>query len=297
MENIQETYDKLLKAGDLSEENNTDQKLTDSQIEDISGTLNKVVEENANLKVIANLPSNNGILESESTLVGEDKLVNVKVNPVTHEKTVVGIVEEDNNELATELFEDILDDNVDGVNIDDIELRKEVVEKTISEKFNKEFNETEVIQLVNLLNEYRKDKTINVYSKLPKSLQRMIDTMVAKEGVPFNAMANIKKSISREMLDDLIFDTTIDNYQIEFNEEIENVFNGVKEEFRDMSVKMTKEQIEKLISIEPELREKDEEKADRLLKIIDGVEKEIDKKMIDDLFNLSHSLQRFILSI
>ena len=71
MENIKETYDKLLEVGDLSNEKElTDVKLSDSEVNQISDTLNKVVEENANLKVIANLPSNNGVSEAESDLVG-----------------------------------------------------------------------------------------------------------------------------------------------------------------------------------------------------------------------------------
>ena len=96
--NLQEVYDKVIDLGNLSEETKEEKKpkkLTSEEVKLITETLNNVVEQNANLKVIADLPSNNGVSESESDLKGEDKVVTVNVNPVTNEKTVVGTTEEE----------------------------------------------------------------------------------------------------------------------------------------------------------------------------------------------------------
>lgn len=267
--NLQEVYDKVMDLGDISED--TKPKLTDDEVELISNTLNNVVEENANLKVIADLPSNNGVTEAESSLEGEDKVVRVNINPVTNEKSVVGTFEEKDNELASNMFENILDGELDGADIDDIELRESVVKDGLKEKFDMDFKDEDVIKIMNLMNDYRKDNTIDVFSRLPKKIQNMMTNHIAKQGIPFNAAINIRKTMSRELLNDLILDISVDNYQVELNEQLDKVFGNMREEIRDMSIKNTKDQIEKLTKVEPELRDKDPEKADRLLLIIDGM--------------------------
>ena len=115
--NFKEVYDKVMDIGDVSEEVTEEKKpkkLTNEEVKLITETLNNVVEQNANLKVIADLPSNNGVSEAESDLKGEDKVVTVNVNPVTNEKTIIGTPEEDDNELASDMFEDIMDGEIDG---------------------------------------------------------------------------------------------------------------------------------------------------------------------------------------
>ena len=272
--NLQEVYDKVIDLGNISEEDKEEKKpkkLTGEEVKLITETLNNVVEQNANLKVIADLPSNNGVSESESDLKGEDKVVTVNVNPVTNEKTVVGTPEETNNELASDMFEDILDGKLDGADIEDIELRETVVRDGLKEKFNTDFKEEDVIKIMNLMNDYRKDNTIDVFARLPKKIQNVITTGIAKQGIPFNAAINIRKTMARELLNDLILDISVDNYQVELNEQLDTLFGNMREEIRDMSIKNTKDQIEKLTGIIPELREKDPEKADRLLLVIDGM--------------------------
>ena len=272
--NFKEVYDKVMDIGDVSEEVTEEKKpkkLTNEEVKLITETLNNVVEQNANLKVIADLPSNNGVSEAESDLKGEDKVVTVNVNPVTNEKTIIGTPEEDDNELASDMFEDNIDGEIDGASIEDIDFREEVVREGVKDKFNTEFKDEEVIQMMNLMNDYRKDKSIDVFNRLPKKIQNMITSHIAKESIPFNTAINIRKAMAREIIDDLIMDLSIDNYQIEFNEELDKIFGDMKEEIRDMSIKNTKNQIDQLIKVEPELREKDPEKADRLLLIIDGM--------------------------
>ena len=69
--NLQEVYDKVIDLGNISEETKEEKKpkkLTSEEVKLITETLNNVVEQNANLKVIADLPSNNGVSESESDL-------------------------------------------------------------------------------------------------------------------------------------------------------------------------------------------------------------------------------------
>ena len=180
--NLQEVYDKVIDLGNISEETKEEKKpkkLTGEEVKLITETLNNVVEQNANLKVIADLPSNNGVSESESDLKGEDKVVTVNVNPVTNEKTVVGTPEETNNELASDMFEDILDGKLDGADIEDIELRETVVRDGLKEKFNTDFKEEDVIKIMNLMNDYRKDNTIDVFARLPKKIQNVITTGIS----------------------------------------------------------------------------------------------------------------------
>lgn len=270
--NLKEVYDKVMDLGDVKEETTEEKpKLTDKEVKLITSTLNNVVEKNANLKVIADLPSNNGVSEAESNLEGEDKVVRVNVNPVTNEKSVVGTFEEKDDELASDMFEGIIDGNIKGADIEDIELRESVVKDGLKEKFDIDFKDQDIIKIMNLMNDYKKDKTIDVFNRLPKKIQNMITNHIAKQGIPFNVATNVRKTIAKELLDELIFDISINNYQVELNEQIEKVFGTMRDEIRDMSIKNTKDQIDKFTKVEPELREKDSEKADRLLLIIDGM--------------------------
>ena len=52
---------------------------------------------------------------------------------------------------------------------------------------------------------------------------------------------------------------------------MDKLFGGIKEEMRNMSINVTKVQIKNLVKVEPEIREKNPEKADRLLLIIDNM--------------------------
>ena len=274
--NLQETYNKLLDLGDtvgetLTTEEQEGKKLTDEEIDLLSNTLNNVVEQNANLKVIADLPSNNGISEAESDLQGENGYVNVTINPATGEKAIVGLAEEDEDNESSELFEDIFDNKVDGASIKDIQFTDESVKDLIKDKFESSFTNNDVMQMVTLLNEYRKDNSIKVFNKLPKKIQQFINISIAKQGIPINAATNVRETVTKEVLDDLITDLTINNYEIEFNKEMDKLFGGMKEEMRNMSINVTKEQIKNLVKVEPEIREKNPEKADRLLLIIDNM--------------------------
>ena len=152
--NFKEVYDKVMDIGDMKEEvteEKKQKKLTNEELKLITETLNNVVEQNANLKVIADLPSNNGVSEAENDLKGEDKVVTVNVNPATNEKTIIGTPEEDDNELASDMFEDIIDGEIDGASIEDIDFREEVVREGVKDKFNTEFKDEEVIQKINQL--------------------------------------------------------------------------------------------------------------------------------------------------
>ena len=281
MENIKETYEKVLKVGEISEktiENIQDAntkdiiKLSDSEIEEINDTLNDIIDKNANLKVLSQLPSNNGISESDGSLEGEDVLMNVKVNPATNEKIILGPVEEDENELSSELFDDILNGEAEGTDFTDINFRKETVETAMKDKFKgTSFSDTDILKIVNVLNEYRKDKNIDVYSNLPDKLKSIIDRGAASSGIPINVAKNVRKTVSKELMEDLMFDISLENYQLDFMDEVNDLFDNMNKEIKDMSIDMTKNQIENLTNLEPKMREKDPKLADRLLLIIDGM--------------------------
>ena len=269
--NIQDAYNNLMELGNITEEDSS--KLTEENVNDILTTMENVLENNENLKVIAQLPSNNGILEtSDNKLEGEDVLARVKINPVTNESVMVGLVEDDEDiSEESSFFEDILN-NDDSTEIEDIKFRQDVVGKAIENKFNCDFDEHDVIKFVNLLNDYKNDNTIDAYNRLPDKIKKSIDAMAAKEGIPYNTLTTLKRSVTRELLDDFIMDVTIENYQVELHEELDNMFSGMRSEIRDMSIDMTRQQIVKLTEMEPEMREKNPELADRLLKIVDGME-------------------------
>ena len=64
---------------------NNNTQLTDEQVEMINNELEDYRNNTEDLKVLADLPSNNGVEESTDTTTGEYKTMNVSVNPDTGE--------------------------------------------------------------------------------------------------------------------------------------------------------------------------------------------------------------------
>ena len=67
---------------------NENTKLTDEQVNEIISQMDEVAQADPDLKTIANLPSNNGIEESNSTETGENKMVMVSVDSNTGENKI-----------------------------------------------------------------------------------------------------------------------------------------------------------------------------------------------------------------
>ncbi len=267
---IETAYDNLIKSADLTAEQVAG--LSDGEVEEISETLNKVVEENPSLKAIADLPSNNGVDEAVSTLKNEENvMVTVNINPVTGEQYTVPTEEktEEEKSFVTETFEDLLK-GVGEPEFDKIDIDEDIIIKDAIEKFD--LDDMEVYAFAKLVKDFQKGEVVNVYERLPLKLKTFVDTSVAMNAAsaPKNQIRNIKKSIAKEIVESFIVDLATDKIGIDFEKELNNIFNEASEDMQQLYVDSYHEKIES-VRRKAGLIENEEDKT-KLLNLAEAME-------------------------
>lgn len=275
-DNIDKQYDELLENATISEE---DMKKAD----EIAKSLDEVVEENESLKMIRDLPSNNGVSEAESTEKGEEKRIMVKIDPNTGEHSILpddGVVEEHKS------FEETVDDfdlNDMEIDLDDSPITEEEFNKAkedsnkeglIGELNDEDFNlSPEGIQgLIRVLNIRMKKEKFNAYKEFPKEIQDMIDDYMKKGGIPVLSQEGktFRNAISESLLDEFVSNIQADRMSRDFNKEIESIFEEGAKEIADTVIGFTRERNEAYRKYAEGLE--DEEKKQKILEILDQIE-------------------------
>jgi hypothetical protein len=277
MSDIDKQYDEMLNNATLSEE---DMK----KAEEIANSLDEVVEENDSLKMIRDLPSNNGVSESESTEVGESKKVMVQVNPNTGEHVIATNAEVDNEDHRS--FEEAVDDlDIDDLDIDldDSPVTEEEFNKIkddsskeglIGEMKEDDFNlSPEGVQgLIRVLNMKMKKEKFNAYKEFPKEIQNMIDNYMKKGGIHTLSKdgKTFRNMISESLLDEFVSNIQADRMSRDFNKEIESIFEEGAKEIADTVIGFTRERNEAYRKYAEGLEDK--EKKEKILEILDQIE-------------------------
>lgn len=218
----------------------TGYKLSDEEVRSIAETINETVEENENLKMIANLPSNNGTEEhSPDNEKGHAEYVNVKINPETGEKTVVGMADptKDTADTLEEVFAD-MGKAAENIDFDNYTISPEDVQRALSEDDiigeNYELSDGAILELIDVVNRYRNNDTIR-YRDLPKEVASYLDDYLVKYGgiQPDNhsQKANeLRNDLTNMLISQYESSISMDKFMDEFNGTLENAFNGINKE-------------------------------------------------------------------
>ena len=257
-------------------------KLTNQEVDEVAAVLKENVEQNKNLSMIANLPSNNGVEEHKATdeETGESKLVQVKINPETGERTVIGEAVEKEKKSMDDILGEI-GDTVDHIDFEDIgknytispeDMRGAIAEDEIIEDDINLSDET-ILQLIDIVNRHRNGETIR-YRDMPQEIvTSYLDPYLKQHGIePINCskQANeLRNDIAEMMISQYEISISSDKVLEEYNEEIEKAFQGIE---KDMSsyLKEYNENKEKCLD---KICEKitDEEKREKVKEIMESI--------------------------
>lgn len=182
-------------------------KLTEDQVDLITKTLDEVVDSNPSLKMISNLPSNNGVEYSSEDLKGEYKKIMISVDPNTGENRIAGPINEEKFEKE---FDELINNINTEMNISITTVSKNIIEDELKEIINKDFDFSEdtIKELVIITNKFANKEKINIYRSLPEEIKILVDDYVSKSGLysmkDKNRLANeVSEAIISKFIEDI----------------------------------------------------------------------------------------------
>lgn len=233
---VEDTREKLTIEENTEE---SDYQLTEEEVRSISEAMDEVVEENPNLKLIKNLPSNNGVEEHQVEEKGQEQYVQVKINPETGEKSVIGPADKSKDTASTldEVFED-MGKAAENIDFDNYTITPEDIKRVVAEdemtEDDFELSDGAILELIEVVNRYRKEKKVR-YKDLPKEVSNYLDKYLKDYGgiQPDNCSQQVNKlrnELAEMLIDQYETSISMDKFMEEFNDTMENAFNGINKE-------------------------------------------------------------------
>jgi len=256
----------------MSNENNTVEesyKLTEQDKVDILGAMQEEVSKSENLRVLADLPSNNG-MEDHIPEPGQEKEVMVSVDPETGEKRVLGTaIPKEKVSFDDKLSE--LGESINGST--PVEINKEDVESVITEdsmlgKFP--ISDEGLLALVNLINLYREKGKIT-YKDLPEEVQKYVNKYMISNGLgDYSNQANqARNMIANMLMDEYIMQIELNKFTDDFQSQIENIYADTKEELSPLLKQYADNRDEYLAKLTESIE--DEDKKELAKKVLDSI--------------------------
>ena len=256
----------------IEEKKNESYKLTEQDKQDILDTMQKEVERNENLKVLSQLPSNNGIEENKENLKGESKEVDVIIDGLTGEKTILGSSTKEKVENAEEDFFSSLDNtNFDThYNILASDIKKVASEETSFGSFD--ISDETTIELLKVINKYKEDKKIS-YKDLPVQVREFIDDYMKKNGMyaASNVIAynSIRNDMANMLIDEYINQIELNKWSDDFNIQMEKFSEEMKTEMSPLYKELNDNREEYLQNLIDKLS--DDEKKEKAEAILNSI--------------------------
>lgn len=245
--------------------------LTEENVQAIGDVIQQEVEKNENLKMVSELPSNNGVEEHELE-EGYEKKTKVFVNPFTGEQTSVGDASE---EVEDTSFEDMLEDFGDSVEdvrvdltADDIKNFANSEEDSLLGKYD--ITDETALELLKLVNKKQDGAEIK-FKDLPKQVAEYVDKYLASNGVVgYSKEANTARNTVAEMLiDEYITQIGLEKLNEEFNTQLENLYSEAGKELSPLFKEYNESREQYLAQATANIE--DEEKKKLAEKILDSI--------------------------
>lgn len=257
---------------------NKDAILTPEDKEAVIKTLQEEVQQNENLKVLAELPSNNGV-EEHIPEEGTMSKTMVSINPYTGEKTPVPTDKDLSDEDVP--FEDILDDLGDILNsegtpqefdIGDITAEDVKIANQDPMSIGKyDISDETALQLVNILNR-KKNKEVIKYKDLPEEIRGYIDKYIIEETgtAPFtNEMNAIRNNIADSLMEEYYTQIGLTKIDEDFQKSIEEIYEKSGKELSPLFKEYNTYRADYLEQIKDKVE--DPEKRETLIRVIDSI--------------------------
>ena len=269
----------------LNQDSNT--TLTKEQRDEVIKTLQEEVEKNENLKVLADLPSNNGVEEHEPE-EGEYRDATISVNPATGERTILATNEEE-SELPS--YEEIFD----NINTEEAEFKYDINEDDLKKMSEEEgtsigkysISDETAIELLKVVNRKRNKEVIK-FNDLPEQVKEHINIYCRQNGVVgySNRDNYIRNELANELIDEYIDQIGMGKIQDDFNKSIEDLYNEAGKELSPMFKEYNDNRAEYLQKMTEKIE--DEEKKKIAEEVLDSIN---DAYQLNRIRELDHSIK------
>lgn len=212
--------------------------LTAGQVDEIAEALNENLEESPNLKVVADLPSNNGV-ETHEKEEGSEAKVTVTIDPVTG--ATLPCTEENNDSVGMD-FDDLVDQAIK--NLDENETKVDITEEDIEDQIKKntdyfkdlEISRDGIIQILHVVQRVQNREEFNVFKALPVEVQQRLNKYLSANGMGgYSVEANTTRNTLADLLiNEFIRNISLDKFNLNFQKEMEELENKVNKEFSKM---------------------------------------------------------------
>lgn len=256
------------------------ESISEDQVKDVMQVLKEAREQSEDLKVLASLPSNNGV-EEHAPEDGEEAVATVVTNTATGERSVVGVTS-----IPDYLAE--VDKEIDAKRaLEPVEVTEEPISKEVVEDFTKKnaffenvnMDDAEILQLMNVVHRVQRKEKFNIYKALPLSIQNEVDRFAAANGYGgLSVEAKTGKNAAAEFLvESFVAEMSISQGVMDLNNELSKIMGEMNLAGVGFSIEYAKERekiLEKYIEEHPD----NVEQIESLKNIL---------KAIDDAYTLS----------
>ena len=208
--------------------------------DELVASLKKEVEQNEDLKVLREMPSNQGV-EEHAPEEGHSVRTMVNVNPFTGETTPVP---SDKDVAETKSIDEVLSgigDTLNNSTLEDEQIKFDFTQDDIK-NFTKnedsiignyDITDETALELINVINRRQDGEDIR-FKDLPEEVQQYIDKYLSKNGVVgFSNHANyVRNELATNLIDEFIVQIGMEKLSDDFNKQIENIY---EEAGKDMS--------------------------------------------------------------
>ena len=261
--------------------------LTPEDKEKVIQALRDDIGQNDNLKVLRELPSNNGVEEHEPE-EGKEVKTMVSVNPYTGEKTPVPSDKELEDDKS---LEDVLSDLGDTLN-NELDSEEDMfVDITIEDikKYNEEegtslgkydITDETALELIQVINKKQRKETVK-FKDLPKQVQEYIDQYLFKESglTGFSPELNsLRNSLTEALLEEYITQIGFNKIDEDFNKEIEAIYENAGKEMSPLFKEYNENRAEYLKNLTEKIE--DEDKKIIAEKVLDSIHDAFELKRI-----------------
>lgn len=213
-----------------------EKKLTDQQVDKICESMEDVKNESHGLKVVADLPSNNGVEKTEAPEEGYSENVTIAINPnsgmsyPTKEKTFNNGSEAG---LDNILNKDPEIDTEVNIEIDDI---KDQLSKNDDFFNDLNLNDEDIVRILKITKRVQNGEKFKVFKELPESVQKKIWQYSASAGFGDKSPKSneFRNDIADLMISEFISNISMEKYAMDFQKEMNEIENKVNKEFSKM---------------------------------------------------------------
>lgn len=246
--------------------------LTEEDKKSITDTISEEVEKSKNLKVLADLPSNNGV-EEHKPEVGYEKEVTFSVDPNSGERTVVAVGDVSSMKINTSDKLSEIGESLNNIELNDSIINPEDVKNVITEdsligKYN--ISDDAILELIKLINSYKESGKVT-YKELPEEVKIYVDKFMRSQGVINNSVESntFRNTITKSLLDEYITQIELNKCTDDFNMQIEKLYQDTKEELSPLIKEYSEHREEFLKNLTNETD--DEEKKKLAEEVLDAI--------------------------